>query len=198
MKTSSFRCRRWASTPTRSSASISSFRWRTSSSCSTSLRGTSTARFALGKTGDAEFDRLPRDEIIGDRLGEARELLAYTRERWRYLLNHLDTPLAAARSELSRLGLTHLTGEFERRVVGRTAPSASSTFCRTTRSALRGRPKCERRCIASFPATHSRRCSPKRRQFTNACCAAACSSHCTCTRATATFIPTFPSTPTTT
>ena len=25
--------------------------------------GTSTAAFPLGKTGDAEFDRLPRDEI---------------------------------------------------------------------------------------------------------------------------------------
>ncbi len=75
--------------------------------------------FPLGKTGDAEFDRLPRDEIIGERLGEARELLAYTRERWRYLLNHLDTPVAAARSELSRLGLTHLMGEFERRSVSK-------------------------------------------------------------------------------
>ena len=75
--------------------------------------------FALGKTGDAEFDRLPRNEIIGDRLGEARELLAYTRERWQYLLNHLDTPLAQARPELSRLGLTHLASEFERHHRGR-------------------------------------------------------------------------------
>jgi len=74
--------------------------------------------FALGKTGDAEFDRLPRDEIIGDRLGEARELLAYTAERWRYLLNHFDTPLAEARPEVSRLGLGHLAGEFDRRVIG--------------------------------------------------------------------------------
>ncbi len=72
--------------------------------------------FALGKTGDAEFDRLPRDEIVGDRLAEARELLAYTRERWHYLLSQLDTSLAGARAELSRLGLTHLAGEFERRV----------------------------------------------------------------------------------
>ncbi len=63
--------------------------------------------FALGKTGDAEFDRLPRDEIIGDRLSEARELLAYTRERWSYLLNHLDTPLVDVRTELSRLGVVH-------------------------------------------------------------------------------------------
>ncbi|MGZ8982284.1 MAG: FAD-binding and (Fe-S)-binding domain-containing protein, partial [Burkholderiaceae bacterium] len=55
------------------------------------------------------LDRLPRDEIVGDRAEQARELLAYTRARWSYLLTHLDTPLADALPELSRLGLTHLT-----------------------------------------------------------------------------------------
>ena len=74
------------------------------------------APFALGKTGDVEFDRLPRDEIIGDRVEQARELLSYTHERWSYLLTRLDTPLAAALPELSRLGLTHLTSEFDRRL----------------------------------------------------------------------------------
>jgi FAD/FMN-containing dehydrogenase/Fe-S oxidoreductase len=72
--------------------------------------------FALGKTGDVEFDRLPRDEIIGDRVEQARELIAYTQARWSYLLAHLDTPLSSALPELSRLGLTHLTSEFDRRV----------------------------------------------------------------------------------
>ncbi|MEP6608074.1 MAG: FAD/FMN-binding oxidoreductase [Burkholderiaceae bacterium] len=72
--------------------------------------------FALGKTGDAEFDRLPRDEVLGDRLSEARELLAYTRQRWRFLLSHLDASLTDARVELSRLGLTHLSSEFDRRI----------------------------------------------------------------------------------
>ncbi len=77
--------------------------------------------FALGTTGDAEFDRLPRNEVIGDRLGEARELLAYTRERWQYLLNQLDTPLTQARPELLRLGLTHLANEFERHIAANSA-----------------------------------------------------------------------------
>ena len=72
--------------------------------------------FPLGKTGDVEFDRLSRDEIVGDRAEQARELLAYTHARWTYLLTHLDTSLAAAASELSRLGLTHLTTEFDRRL----------------------------------------------------------------------------------
>ena len=81
------------------------------------LARTIDTSFALGKTGDAEFDRLPREEIVGDRLAQAHELLAYTAERWRYLLSHLDAPLSAARAELSRLGLTHLVGEFERRIL---------------------------------------------------------------------------------
>jgi FAD/FMN-containing dehydrogenase/Fe-S oxidoreductase len=74
-----------------------------------------TTPFSIGKTGDIEFDRLPRDEILGDRVEQTLELLAHTGARWRYLLTHLDTPLADALPELSRLGLTHLTSEFDRR-----------------------------------------------------------------------------------
>jgi FAD/FMN-containing dehydrogenase/Fe-S oxidoreductase len=76
--------------------------------------------FPLGKTDDIELDRLPRDEAVGDRAEQARELLAYTHARWSYLLTHLDTPLVDALPELSRLGLTHLAGELDRR--GRQAP----------------------------------------------------------------------------
>jgi FAD/FMN-containing dehydrogenase/Fe-S oxidoreductase len=73
------------------------------------------SQFPLGKTEDVELDRLPRDEVVGDRTDQARELLAYTHARWSHLLSHLDTPLADALPELSRLGLTHLTSEFDRR-----------------------------------------------------------------------------------
>ena len=66
--------------------------------------------FALGKTGDVEFDRLPRDEILGDRVEQTRELLSYTRERWSYLLANFDRRLADALPDLTRLGLTHLMG----------------------------------------------------------------------------------------
>ncbi len=153
--------------------------------------------FALGKTDDAELDRMPRDEVVGDRVEQATELLAYTRARWSYLLTHLDTPLAEALPELSRLGLTHLTSEFDRRAP-HGACRACSTCCRTTRSACRGRPKCGRRWNGSSPARRSRPCSPSARRSTGACCAGGCSSRCTCTPATATCTPTSRSTPTTT
>jgi FAD/FMN-containing dehydrogenase/Fe-S oxidoreductase len=60
------------------------------------LRDFLSGRFALGNTGDVEFDRLPREEIIGSRVEQALELLASARQRWTYLLEHLDTPLADA------------------------------------------------------------------------------------------------------
>ena len=64
--------------------------------------------FALGTTGDPEFDRLSRDEIVGDRVEAARELLAFARRRWSWLLAHFDMPLAQAAPELARLGITHV------------------------------------------------------------------------------------------
>ncbi|HTT11846.1 MAG TPA: FAD/FMN-binding oxidoreductase [Burkholderiaceae bacterium] len=47
--------------------------------------------FALGKTGDVEFDRLPRAEILGDRVEQAIELIEATRRSWTYLLENFDT-----------------------------------------------------------------------------------------------------------
>jgi FAD/FMN-containing dehydrogenase/Fe-S oxidoreductase len=71
--------------------------------------------FALGKSGDVETDRLPRAELLGDRVEQARELVAFTRRRWAFLLSHLDTPLADAQAELTTLGLTHLASVYEPR-----------------------------------------------------------------------------------
>jgi len=65
---------------------------------------------ALGSTGDVEFDRLPRSEILGDRIEQARELVAFARRRWGFLLASFDATLADAVPELTRLGLTHLMG----------------------------------------------------------------------------------------
>ena len=64
--------------------------------------------FALGKTGDVEFDRLPRDEIMGDRIEQTNELIAFTRQRWMYLLEHFDVSLTQAADQLAKLGVTHL------------------------------------------------------------------------------------------
>jgi FAD/FMN-containing dehydrogenase/Fe-S oxidoreductase len=65
----------------------------------------------LGKSGDVEFDRLPREEILGDRIERARELIACVRERWNYLLQHFDTPIAQAAPQLAALGVTHAAAE---------------------------------------------------------------------------------------
>jgi len=67
--------------------------------------------FTLGTTGDPEFDRLSRDEIVGDRVEAARELLAFARRRWTFLLQHFDTPVAQAAPELAKLGVTHVAAD---------------------------------------------------------------------------------------
>ena len=61
------------------------------------LDGYLASPFAIGKTDDVEIDRLPRSEILGDRVEQARELIAYTRRRWQWLLTHFDAPLASLR-----------------------------------------------------------------------------------------------------
>src|SRR5512135_1384240 len=69
----------------------------------------------LPQQDDADAQQSEDPELLKARVQQARELLAYTHARWSYLLTHLDTPLADALPELSRLGLTHLTSEFDRR-----------------------------------------------------------------------------------
>ncbi len=62
----------------------------------------------LGKTGDPEFDRLPRAEILGDRIEQARELLSFTRRRWSWLLAHFDAQVGESAATLAQLGITHV------------------------------------------------------------------------------------------
>ncbi len=52
-----------------------------------------------------EDEQIGREEIFGSRLEQAHELLDRLRERWRYLLTHLDQPVGEACSELARLGV---------------------------------------------------------------------------------------------
>jgi FAD/FMN-containing dehydrogenase/Fe-S oxidoreductase len=58
----------------------------------------------LGKTGDADIDRLPRDQVLGDRLGQALEALTRCRARWTWYAANLDRPLHSALEDLRRLG----------------------------------------------------------------------------------------------
>ena len=57
-------------------------------------------------------EKIPSDELIGDRREQALALTAAARGRWRYLLDHLDTPVPAARSDIvpALAALTHRGG----------------------------------------------------------------------------------------
>ena len=54
----------------------------------------------------------PPPEFLGERRAAARELIAKTRARWRYLLDNLDLPVAAARTDVvpGLAAVTHARG----------------------------------------------------------------------------------------
>ncbi|MBV8211293.1 MAG: DUF3683 domain-containing protein [Burkholderiaceae bacterium] len=49
-------------------------------------------RFPLGRGADPEAERLSREEIIGDRIERALELIAEVRRRWSGLMERIDAP----------------------------------------------------------------------------------------------------------
>jgi FAD/FMN-containing dehydrogenase/Fe-S oxidoreductase len=57
-------------------------------------------------------EKLSATDLIGDRGERARARLAAARERWQYLLTHLDTPLPAARADIvpALAAMTHVDG----------------------------------------------------------------------------------------
>ena len=70
----------------------------------------------LGKSEDADGDDIPAAELLEDRVNQAEQLVAETRARWEYVLAHLDTRLADARADLSKLGLAKLDIVFGERL----------------------------------------------------------------------------------
>ncbi|PZN27937.1 MAG: FAD-linked oxidase, partial [Proteobacteria bacterium] len=70
----------------------------------------------LGKVDDPEIARTSREELLAGRRSEALQLLGATRERWRYLYENLDTPLAAALQQLDALGYAPLRRDLEQRL----------------------------------------------------------------------------------
>jgi FAD/FMN-containing dehydrogenase/Fe-S oxidoreductase len=70
----------------------------------------------LASSDDAEVDRLPTEELLGDRPARAREMLVATRARWTYLLNNMDRTLDESRFSLLALGLDELGGMMQRRL----------------------------------------------------------------------------------
>ena len=117
----------------------------------------------------------------------ARELVARVRARWRYLLEHLDLPVAEARADAAP-GLAAVTH------AGLTVFVLQDRSVRVSlegRGARRTAANLRRRVFAPHPR---RAATPS----TSASCRAACSSRCTCMPATAMCTPIFRSTPTTT
>ncbi|WP_136413265.1 FAD/FMN-binding oxidoreductase [Herbaspirillum sp. ST 5-3] len=57
----------------------------------------------LGKSDDADAKDIPPEELLGDRVAQALDLIDATRARWTYLLMQLDKPLHDARDELASL-----------------------------------------------------------------------------------------------
>ncbi|HZX25922.1 MAG TPA: FAD/FMN-binding oxidoreductase [Telluria sp.] len=59
----------------------------------------------VGKSDDASGDAIDSEVILEDRVQQATELLAAVRERWTWLLDHLDDRLTDSLPELARLGV---------------------------------------------------------------------------------------------
>jgi FAD/FMN-containing dehydrogenase/Fe-S oxidoreductase len=74
-----------------------------------------SAPLPLARAEDAELGRLSPEELLGERVPQTRALLTQSRERWQWLLEHLDSPLAEVMSELARLGYDDLVPELRPR-----------------------------------------------------------------------------------
>jgi FAD/FMN-containing dehydrogenase/Fe-S oxidoreductase len=59
----------------------------------------------VGKTGDADTDRLPREEVLGERPAQALAAIDACRRRWSWLAANMDRSLDEALPELTRLGV---------------------------------------------------------------------------------------------
>jgi FAD/FMN-containing dehydrogenase/Fe-S oxidoreductase len=70
----------------------------------------------VGKSDDASGESIDPDEMLGDRVLQADDILAEAEARWRWLLAGLDQPLAGARENLYQLGLQRLDTVFEARL----------------------------------------------------------------------------------
>ena len=72
----------------------------------------------LGKTGDADIDRMPREEVLGTRLEQALDAIAQVRARWSWYAGRMDSPLAGTLDDLRELGLGEIATAATRRLEG--------------------------------------------------------------------------------
>src|SRR3569832_1249949 len=66
----------------------------------------SAGHLPLGKSEDGEGNNIPAEELLGDRVAQAEQLLDAAHARWSYLLSNLDKPLRDARDELAALDVS--------------------------------------------------------------------------------------------
>src|SRR5579872_2943133 len=74
------------------------------------------APLPLARAEDTELGHLPDEEVIGERAGQARQLLAQARARWQWLATHLDARLEAALPRLQALGYESLLPDLRARL----------------------------------------------------------------------------------
>ena len=72
----------------------------------------------LARAEDLEFGNLPDAEVIGERLLQARQLIADVRGRWSWLAAHMDAALGAALPQLVALGYAALEPQLRARLDG--------------------------------------------------------------------------------
>jgi FAD/FMN-containing dehydrogenase/Fe-S oxidoreductase len=77
-------------------------------------------------TEDATGESLGRDEMVGDRLGDARALVDRVRARWQFVLDSLDRPLTTLAPELEAHGLGSLSGAVAAELAARPAATLFS------------------------------------------------------------------------
>jgi FAD/FMN-containing dehydrogenase/Fe-S oxidoreductase len=76
------------------------------------LRGTPR----VGKTGDADTDRLPDQQLLGERPRLALDVIAAARRRWSWLLANMDGALARSRDELAAIGIDTVAAHVDSRL----------------------------------------------------------------------------------
>jgi FAD/FMN-containing dehydrogenase/Fe-S oxidoreductase len=79
------------------------------------LDGYLSGTLPLARTDEPELERLPPEEILGDRPAQARSLLATVHARWNWLLANLDASVADSFDTLQSLGCEDLSAELYER-----------------------------------------------------------------------------------
>ncbi len=80
------------------------------------LRASLEKPLPLGKTDEVDASKLSTDDVVGDRITRAVDLLDGVHERWSWLLSNMEMPLSKAVGVLKTLGLAHLEAALDKRV----------------------------------------------------------------------------------